>query len=132
MVLTRRHAGIRALMAFFVIGALLLSQFMQVHVHVGHAESHVDGHHHSYDVHADLFGSDEIHEGHHASATQLDYQDTAPVKQLPGALALALFFTLLSCGLLFQGRTPPVPPRARHYPPGDPCHPPQNRAPPCS
>lgn len=117
----------RTLVAFLAIGALLLSQFTQVHFHVHHIDTQAAVHQHSFDLHAELLLD---HEHDHAATTQLDLQQANLVKQLLGALSVALLCLLVLLALPTGAGGMRVTPAERRSPSRPHYRSPQLRAPP--
>jgi|GEM_PF-5658940 len=123
----RRPQARRTLVAFLAIGALLLSQFAQVHFHVHHLDTQAAVHHHSFDLHAELLLD---HEHDHAATTKLDLQQANLVKQLLSALSLALLCLLVLLALPSGGGGTLSTPTERRSPSRPHYRSPQLRAPP--
>lgn len=125
----RQSRARRTLVAFLAIGALLLSQFAQVHFHVHHIDTQAAVHQHSFDLHAELLPEHD-HEHEHAATTQLDLQQANLVKQLLGALSVGLLSLLILLALPMGGGGTLVTPAERRFPSRPHYRSPQLRAPP--
>jgi len=123
----RQSRARRTLVAFLAIGALLLSQFAQVHFHVHHIDTQAAVHQHSFDLHAELLLD---HEHDHAATTQLDLQQANLVKQLLGALSVGLLSLLILLALPMGGGGTLLTPAERRFPSRPHYRSPQLRAPP--